>query len=207
MIRSARAQRRLDHASDAVALTFDDGPHPVYTPRVLDELAARRIPATFFVVGRRVREHPQLVQRMLDEGHAVGSHSDTHPEPWTPGLRALTADYRRGRLTLEAVTGAPVELFRPPMGYLDVRGTAAIRLASVRPFLWTIDPRDWEPGVRPAQLLERLGRLAARDVVLFHDAIEGPLAPAALDRSATVEALAAIIDLAVDRGLHFVALR
>jgi peptidoglycan/xylan/chitin deacetylase (PgdA/CDA1 family) len=167
LVRSARAREGLPAAGGAVALTFDDGPDPEFAPAFLDELRRLRIVATFFVVGHRARARPDLVRRALDEGHAVGSHSDTHPEPWTLPLGALTRDYRRGRQAAEAVVGRRVRLFRPPKGYLD--GTGAVAMFGA-------------------------------------GAIEGPLAPSALDRSATLAALPAVADLVRSRGLRFTTL-
>jgi peptidoglycan/xylan/chitin deacetylase (PgdA/CDA1 family) len=206
LVRSARAREGLPAAGGAVALTFDDGPDPEFAPAFLDELRRLRIVATFFVVGHRARARPDLVRRALDEGHAVGSHSDTHPEPWTLPLGALTRDYRRGRQAAEAVVGRRLRLFRPPKGYLDGTGAVAMFGAGVRPWLWTVDPEDWQPGATTDEILAGLDGLTGGDVVLFHDAIEGPLAPSALDRSATLAALPAVADLVRSRGLRFTTL-
>ena len=206
LVRRVGARHGLPGADDAVALTFDDGPDPDYAPAFLDELRRLGIVATFFVVGHRARARPDLVRRARDEGHAVGSHSDTHPEPWTVPLPRLTGEYRRGRQAAEAALGQPVPLFRPPKGHVNGAGAAAMLGAGVRPWLWTVDPRDWMPDVTPEDLLRGLAGLTGGDVVLLHDAIEGPLAPSALDRSATLAALPAIAELAAERGLRFTTL-
>ncbi len=200
------ARRGLPVAEGAVALTFDDGPDPDFAPAFLDELRRLDAVATFFVVGHRARARPDLVRRARDEGHAVGSHSDTHPEPWTVPLRALSRDYRRGREAAEAALGRRVQLFRPPKGYVDGPGAAAMAAAGVRPWLWTVDPEDWRPDVTPDEIVRGLDGVRSGDVVLLHDAIEGPLAPSALDRSATLAALPAIVDLVRARGLRFTTL-
>ena len=205
-VATVRARYGLPVADGAVALTFDDGPHPDFAPAYLDELRRLGIVATFFVVGHRARARPDLVRRALDEGHAVGSHSDTHPEPWTVPLRTLSRDYRRGRQAAEQALGRRVRLFRPPKGYLDGAGAAAMIGAGVRPWLWTVDPEDWQPDVTTAEIVAGLDGLTGGDVVLLHDAIEGPLAPSALDRSATLAALPAIAELAASRGLRFTTL-
>jgi peptidoglycan/xylan/chitin deacetylase (PgdA/CDA1 family) len=189
-----------------VALTFDDGPDPEFSPAILDELDRLGIVATFFVVGKRARAHPELVRRALACGHAVGSHSDTHPEPWTLSLGRLARDYRLGRRAAEAALGRRVRLFRPPKGYVNGTGAAAMLAAGVRPWLWTIDPRDWMPAIGPDDILAGVDGLAAGDVVLLHDAIEGPLSPSALDRSATLAALPGIAALAAERDLLFTTL-
>jgi peptidoglycan-N-acetylglucosamine deacetylase len=206
LIGKAHIERSLDPAKGAVALTFDDGPDPVHTPAILDELSRLGIPATFFVVGNSARAHPELVRRMRDEGHAVGSHSDSHPEPWRLRIDELAREYRRGRARVEQAAGRTVRLFRPPKGYVDGRGAAAMLLARLRPWLWTIDPCDWEPGASADDIVSGVSALQAGDVVLLHDAIEGALSPSALDRSATCAALAGMADIARASDLRFVTL-
>jgi peptidoglycan/xylan/chitin deacetylase (PgdA/CDA1 family) len=204
-IRLVSVRHRVDQQR-AVALTFDDGPNPDHTPLVLDTLERLGIVATFFLVGRHVRAHPALVRRILAAGHAVGSHSESHPDPWTVSWPQLVSDYRRGREAVEAVTGERVRLFRPPKGYVDGRGAIAMLAAGVRPWLWTKDPGDWQPDVTPDAILLSLGELEGGDVVLLHDGSERPLAPSALDRSATVACLPGIADRARAAGLHFTTL-
>lgn len=193
-------------AIDGMAgLTFDDGPDPTFTPLVLDELRRLDVRATFFLIGERARAHPRLVHRILAEGHAIGSHSLTHAEPGALGW-GVVPDFRAGRRAVERAAGRRVRLFRPPKGYLDRQTRVAIATARVRPWLWTIDGHDWEPGVRPHQILPRLDAVAAGDVVLLHDGISGPLAPEALDRSATVAVLSDVVGLIRQRGLGLVPL-
>lgn len=206
LIGRANVRHRLDSGDRAVALTFDDGPDPVHTVAILDELARLGIRATFFLVGERARASPALVRRMLAEGHAIGSHSCTHPEPWRLGVRQLTAEYRRGRALVEHAAQQPVSLFRPPKGYVNGTGAVAMIAARLRPWLWTIDACDWEPGAGASEIVTGCSALGAGDVVLLHDAIEGPLAPSALDRSATCASLGPIAELARQRRLHFVTL-
>lgn len=202
----ARVRTQLDPSGTAIALTFDDGPDPLTTPAILDELKRLGVVATFFLVGRRARAHPEIVRRIVDEGHAIGSHSDSHPEPWRVPLVTIVRDYRRGRSEVEWAAQRPVRLFRPPKGHVGSAGALAIVLTRLRPWLWTIDPEDWRPDVRPAEVLAGLDGLRGGDVILLHDAIEGPLAPSALDRSATTAVLAGIAALAVERQLQFTTL-
>lgn len=189
-----------------MALTFDDGPDPVHTPAVLDRLRDVGAVATFFVVGARAAAHPEIVRRIVAEGHAVGSHSWSHPEPWRLSAPALVAEYRGGRAAVQRATGRRATLFRPPKGFVDARGAVAMLAAGVRPWLWSIDPGDWRPGVDAEEIVGRLGGVAGGDVVLLHDAIEQPLSPDTLDRSATVRAITGIADLVAARGLRFTTL-
>jgi peptidoglycan/xylan/chitin deacetylase (PgdA/CDA1 family) len=205
-LRAANPRRVLAGGANAVALTFDDGPDPQFTPQVLDVLAEHGARATFFVVGQRARSHPELVRRIVSDGHAVGSHTWSHPLPWTIGGLATLREYRAGRRAVEDVVARSVRLFRPPKGYLTGRIALAALAARVDVWLWTLDPEDWQPAVTADQLLDRLDALRPGDVVLLHDGLEDPLAPEAEDRSATVAALPGIIAKARGRGLEFVAL-
>jgi peptidoglycan/xylan/chitin deacetylase (PgdA/CDA1 family) len=204
--RLAGVRSGLDPASHAVALTFDDGPDPAHTPALLDRLAELGVVATFFGVGAHARAHPELVRRAADAGHAIGSHSWSHPEPWTVDLATLRREYRDGRHALEDVLGRDVALFRPPYGYVSVKGAYAMRAARLRPWLWTIDPRDWEPGVTTDALRERLGTLEAGAVVLLHDSLVGARSHDVVDRSPTIGALESTVASARERGLRFTTL-
>jgi peptidoglycan-N-acetylglucosamine deacetylase len=204
-LRAARPRRMLT-GGNTVALTFDDGPDEEFTPQVLDVLAAHRVRATFFLVGRRARNHPELVRRIVSDGHAVGSHTWSHPRPWTIGGLETLREYRAGRRAIEDLAGRDVPLFRPPKGYVTGRIALAALAARLEMWLWTLDPEDWQPGVTANQLLARLEALRAGDVVLLHDGLEDPLAPAAEDRSATVAALPDVIATARSLRLDLVGL-
>ena len=199
-IRSALADRTH------VALTFDDGPDPVFTPLVLDQLGRHGVRATFFLVGHRVAAHPDIVRRVLSEGHAVGSHTWSHPEPGALTWPRLWRDVVTGRRALDDVVGHRTSLFRPPLGHLDHATTTAVRLARLQPWLWTTDPRDWEPGRRTDEIVDIVQHTPPGGVVLLHDGLEQPRAPRALDRSATVRAIPAIVDAVKARGLDFAPL-
>jgi peptidoglycan-N-acetylglucosamine deacetylase len=202
--RFSPARSRL--GDGGVALTFDDGPDPVFTPQVLDVLAGSGVRATFFVVGKRAERHPEFVRRMVVEGHAVGSHSFSHREAGMLSWLELLRDYRAGRRAVERVLGERVRLFRPPKGHYSGRSAIAVRLLGLRPWLWTIDAEDWRPGATPDDLLAHTQAVGPGDVVLLHDAIELPLAPEAEDRSATVAALPRLIELVRRRNLECVSL-
>ncbi|MFN8020405.1 MAG: polysaccharide deacetylase family protein [Acidimicrobiales bacterium] len=187
-----------------VCLSFDDGPDPKWTPVLLDELARLQVRATFFCVGRRALDHPEIVRRMLSDGHTVGSHSDEHAHPRTQSLRAMRRSFERGRQQVESVTGAPVWLFRPPTGLVTWRSAAMSRRAGLRTWLWSVDPEDWRDGITSAEIARRCSAAQSGDIVLLHDAAELPESEAARDRSATVNAVPKIVRAVRDNGLDFV---
>lgn len=175
----------------AAALTFDDGPHPIYTPRLLDVLAEHGARATFFVVGVAARAHPEIVRRMVDEGHAVGNHSWDHPS-----LPLLT---RRGRKLQmawcdEQIPDQETRLFRAPWGHqnLAVRWLAARR--GYRVVTWNVMAEDWA-GDPPEVLVERVeAGLAPGAVVLFHDALYETHGREYRPRDATIEAVRRLLE-------------
>lgn len=194
--------RRSISTDAAFALTFDDGPDERFTPQVLDVLAAHGARATFFMVGRSARRHPELVRRILEEGHGLGSHTWSHPELGELSLSRQLRDCHRGRAAVEAAAGTRVNAYRPPKGHWDAKGAFAAKALGLEPWLWTQDPADWRADATPDRMLGSLQALRSGDVVLLHDGIESPESPAARDRSATVEALGPLLDLAAARGLR-----
>ena len=158
------------------ALTFDDGPGP-FTAHLLDSLQAEGIHATFFVLGQQVRRHPELIQRMLAEGHEVGSHSYSHPN-----MRKLTPAAQFEQLDktdqlLRELGGDP-KYFRPPYGKFDKAITAMANTMGMSIVLWSSDSMDWKR--RPAdysKIASATGRPSApghmRGVFLFHDIHKG----------------------------------
>jgi len=188
-----------------VAFTFDDGPDPVTTPKILALLAAHDAHATFFVVGERAERHPDLVTRIVAEGHAVGSHTFTHSHAFHFGSPAKQrADVERGIDVVARITGKRPRLFRPPQGLR----TPLLRdaLASMKDLVcvtWT--ERGLDAMGRPAnEIVDRLERTVRPGAILtLHD---GAGLGGTLDRSPTVEALGKLLDLAKARGLACVSL-
>ena len=139
----------------AVALTFDDGPSPHYTPRVLAILRRLHVPATFFVVGYLAEQHPSLVQRELAAGMTVGNHSYNHPE--VPPFDQLPPRLRDDEILLGTQSlrraGADPMLFRPPGGSFSPQVIRAAERHGERSVLWSVDPRDWQPGTTSRQIV------------------------------------------------------
>jgi peptidoglycan/xylan/chitin deacetylase (PgdA/CDA1 family) len=182
----------------AVALTIDDGPHPVYTPRMLDLLAEFHVPATFSLIGEQVVEYPQLVKRIVTSGHQVSDHTMTHPI----NLPDLTAERIRTEIgdahdRIAQMTGVAPKFFRAPGGNWS---TQVLDVATERGMVcidWAVDPRDWaRPGTE--SISNSLLGSKAGDILLCHDG--------GGDRSETISALRTVIPALQKRGLTFVAL-
>jgi peptidoglycan/xylan/chitin deacetylase (PgdA/CDA1 family) len=172
-----------------VALTFDDGPDPEWTPRVLDILAGAGVRATFFLVGERAARAPAVVERIAAEGHEVGNHSWSHRNLWFCGPRATTEQVRRAHDTLTDLAGTPPRHFRPPWGIVNVATFAAVRRAGERCVFWSIQPEGQRPKPADRQLAYVLDRAHPGAIVDLHDAPGTPRAPerlvAALPRMLT----------------------
>lgn len=198
-------ERRAPVPRGRVALTFDDGPDPEFTPSVLDLLAKYGVKATFFLIGTRVERDPEIVQRIVAEGHEIGNHSFSHPDFGIIAARNANVEIRATNLLLASITGRSALLFRPPFRaddapqtQEDLAGIEAAMRNDMTVVASTIDPRDWErPGA--ATIVERVLTQTSEDgsgVVLLHDG--------GGNRSQTVEALGSILPGLQQRGFTFV---
>ena len=164
----ALCRKRTDRR--AVALTFDDGVDPVQTPRVLDVLRRHRIEAAFFLIGERAERHPDVVRRMVREGHLVGSHSCRHGGGFPlSGLAKMEEELRRTDEILSGITGRPVTLFRPPFGVTNPTVARAVKKFGYRTVGWSIRSLD-TMGRPPERVVRRIARrLKPGAVILLHD--------------------------------------
>jgi len=168
----------------AVALTFDDGPHPVHTPMLLDILAARRIRATFYVIGSLVRRHPEIVRRMVAEGHELGNHTWAHPTLSQLGDAGVLREIDRTQETIWQTVGHLPQTMRPPYGAFSPRQSRMLAAQRNLPtVIWSVDPQDWRrPG--PAVVAQRMVQGARPGAIILAHDIHGPTVravPAALD--------------------------
>jgi peptidoglycan/xylan/chitin deacetylase (PgdA/CDA1 family)/uncharacterized membrane protein YbhN (UPF0104 family) len=184
------------------AITFEDGPSLEHTPAVLDTLRAHDVRATFFVLGRHVRRHPDIARRIVEEGHELANHGDDHAVLTFAGPTAIAHELRAAEDAVRAATGRPpAPLFRAPEGFRGPFVVPVARRLGYRVVGWTGSVWDTaKPGVerivaRAAQVL-RPGA-----ILLLHD---GDGSGRGDERSQTVAALPAIVDAARDRGLHLV---
>jgi peptidoglycan/xylan/chitin deacetylase (PgdA/CDA1 family) len=158
-----------------LALTFDDGPNPAWTPKLLDTLASRGVRASFFLLGSFAAAEPQLVERIAAAGHLIGNHSWSHPDLARCPAHRIEEELKRTLETIAQITGTRVEYFRPPFGS---RRPAVFRIArsmGLTPVLWNAMTTDWsEPSserIRDA-LAAKINRLAQRGQaanIVLHD--------------------------------------
>jgi len=185
---------RVQVSGNYIAMTFDDGPHPQNTPRLLDILRARNVKATFYVIGRSVDLYPQIVRRTVAEGHEVGNHSHTHRLLTKLGDSELRSEMARCRDAVGRAAGIRMRTMRPPYGGLLQRQRELVMAEFGYPtILWSVDPLDWKrPG--PSVVTSRiLSGTTPGAIVLAHDL-----------HSQTVDAMPATIDGLLRRGYKFV---
>ncbi|RME18948.1 MAG: polysaccharide deacetylase family protein [Alphaproteobacteria bacterium] len=176
-----------------VALTFDDGPHPVHTPQLLDMLKARRIRATFYVIGRNVARYPDIVKRMVDEGHEIGNHTWRHPFLSKLGKASVLRELdRTSEAIYKAVQRIPVTM-RPPYGAMTRSQRQMVAAERDMPtILWSVDPEDWRRPGSDVVARRILSGAAPGAIILSHD-IHGP----------TIRAMPATLDGLRAQGFRF----
>ena len=186
-----------------IALTFDDGPYPPYTDRLLDVLKAKRVHATFFLVAEQAQQYPELVQRMTAEGHTVGLHAFRHRDFLKLTEEEKRKDLEQGKKLLRDITGNNPVYWRPPHGFRDfsVMETAAAQNLTV--VNWSVIPRDWT-GIDSQEIYRRvMDKADDGAIVLLHD---GDSPGYKASRQATVDAVAPLIDSLREKGYHLVSL-
>ena len=158
-----------------LALTFDDGPHPVQTPALLDLLAKENVKASFFCIGRHVDEHPAIASRIVKDGHAIGIHSYDHHWTWGFLSTAKAAqEITRCAGAIHAATGKRTLLFRPPFGVTSPNIARAVRRTLVRTIGW--DLRTFDTARTPDQVMRNIEKRAAPGTIaVLHDTLPGTI--------------------------------
>ncbi len=177
-----------------VAMTFDDGPNPRNTPRLLDMLRQRNIKATFYVIGQNVEMYPQIVRRTVAEGHEIGNHSYSHRLYTKMSDSEVLKDLTRTRDAIAKASGVVPRTLRPPYGALTQRQRQFVHEQLGYPtVLWSVDPLDWKrPG--PSVVCARIVKAANNGaIILSHDL-----------HSQTVDAMPATLDKLLRKGFKFV---
>jgi peptidoglycan/xylan/chitin deacetylase (PgdA/CDA1 family) len=204
-------------APNKLAITFDDGPNPAITPRLLDLLAKHNARATFFLVGKFVRECPALAKEILARGHALGNHTDSHPNLLLRGPRKTREELQRCGDAIHQAAGVDPRWFRPPFGFRSPWLGEIVKQQGMRTAMWTLIPGDWR--VKPAEwLIRRMNPIAEHarktlapvsgygltgDILCLHDGYHRHQNG---DRAHTVAALEYWLPRWSDLGLEFVTM-
>lgn len=163
-------RRALEGQPSEIALTFDDGPHPEHTSRVLDVLGQVAARGTFFIVGERAEQFPELLRRIADEGHELGNHTWTHSEPSQTSTTRFLDEVARTRRLIQDLTGRDCRLTRPPKGSLTIGKAFGLWRQEQTIALWNSDPKDFAMADEAAMSRWLSGyQPQSGDIVLLHD--------------------------------------
>lgn len=190
-------QKQSTASRHPIALTFDDGPMPQMTSKVLDVLKKNKIKATFFVVGKQVEENPNLLIQIVQDGHAVGNHSWSH-QYFQYSTSAAASELDKTSTLVYNLTGVKISLFRPPAGILTNGLVSYANQNNYATVMWSVDSKDWRYYRHSPQALidSVLKEAKPGGIILLHDG--------GGDRSTTIEALPKIITELKKRGYDFV---
>jgi peptidoglycan/xylan/chitin deacetylase (PgdA/CDA1 family) len=202
--------RTLTHGSDPaqLALTYDDGPNDPHTLHLLDVLARHQAKATFFLIGKYVRQRPDIARAIQAAGHTIGNHTYTHPNLIFVSAARLRQELGDCRKALEDSIGAPAPLFRPPFGGRRPNVLRTARKLGLEPVMWSVTGFDWSAKSSGAIVQKVTRQIDSRrrkqsEIVLLHDG--GHLAFGA-DRGYTVEATRVLLEKYSAAGKKFVAI-
>lgn len=173
-----------------VAITFDDGPHPCYTELLLDGLKERGVHATFFVTGEHAELHPEIIERMAEEGHLIGNHTYSHIQLSDGNREKFREELIRTSEIITEITGREVLYVRPPYGTWDKKFETELNMF---PVLWSVDPLDWCSDSAACITDRVVGKVHDNDVILLHDCYES-----------SVTAALQVVDELMAQGYEFV---
>lgn len=163
--------RKNENDSMKIALTFDDGPHPRYTPQILDILDEYGIKATFFVVGVNAYYYQDTMEEVIKRGHEIGNHTYSHPHVSCLNSDMLRREVEQCESMVFGLTDYKTKLFRPPEGMIDADVRSVLRSLDYKVILWDIDTRDWAHTPPDVIAKNVIDQATAGDIILMHDYI------------------------------------
>jgi peptidoglycan/xylan/chitin deacetylase (PgdA/CDA1 family) len=186
-----------------ISLTFDDGPDPFFTPSIIDILKKTEVNATFFLVGKKAKQHPEIVKRIIAEGHGIGNHTYNHLHPYRISSFRAMEDIRNGKNIIESITDIPVIFFRPPHGAIRPCVLKEAHRLNQKIILWSISGHDWGKKTNFKTIYNRIiNNLHNGGIILFHDALSKMNRP-----METLQALPSIIHHIQQKEYEIVSLR
>lgn len=162
--------KRLDKKKNDIALTFDDGPDANYTHRILDLLKENNVKATFFVVAKHAEKNPELINRMINEGHSLGLHSLEHKNILVRGYRYIKRDFSESIKIMEDHNW-PIKYYRPPWGQVNLFSIYFIKKYGLKVIMWNVMVGDWSKHVKPDDITDMLNKRTCNgSIICLHDA-------------------------------------
>lgn len=186
-----------------VALTFDDGPYPPYTGQVLEVLKEYKVPATFFVIGKNAGKYPELVRRIVAEGHQIGNHTYNHIDLLKANRQTIAEEIDRTNNVIMAITGQVPHIVRPPHGFRDAVVMEVMTERGLKVVEWSVASRDWTNPGADMIASRTIGKVKSGSVILLHD---GDGVDATAPRAQTAEAARVIVRELLAQGYKFVTI-
>lgn len=153
-----------------IALTFDDGPHPTHTPRLLNILKAHNVKATFYVTGQNAARYPHIIRRMVADGHEIGNHTWSHPNLTKLSDNQVKSQIDRSNVAIANAAGVKARTFRPPYAAMTSRQRAGVKAQYGYPIVfWSVDPRDWKDRNASLVTSRILNQTKRGSIILLHD--------------------------------------
>ena len=196
---------RVDTHDKVVALTFDDGPSPVWTPKILDELKKANIKATFFMLGEHVAKYPEIARRVAQEGHEIGNHTYDHHVLLYYKLDELTKEIKDTERIIQKITGQTTRYLRPPKAWLTNEEKKKIESLGYKVVLWSLNSKDWVTFDDKYIVRYIVRNIRAGDIILFHDS-GGVFGTEGGNRHETVITIPRLVKKLTEKGYKFVTI-
>ncbi|WP_053954687.1 polysaccharide deacetylase family protein [Inediibacterium massiliense] len=189
----------LNTSLKKIALTFDDGPDPIYTEMILDILKKNNVKATFFLVADKALKNKEIVERMIQEGHGIGLHSLCHKSAWLSFPWQTAKDFEKSIKIFNELR-YNIRLFRPPWGTFNLVVPYYAKKYDLKVVLWSIEAKDWSKNTTVDQIKERIyKKVKSGDIIVLHDSNGAKGAP-----KRTIDALEELIPNLIEEGYEFV---
>lgn len=195
----------VNSSEKLVALTFDDGPSPIWTPRILDALNRAGAKATFFMLGEHVVRYPQIARRVAQEGHEIGNHTYDHHVLLSYKRFELEKEILDAERAIKSVTGKTTRYFRPPKAWLTTEEKEWVKAMGYSVVLWTLNSKDWVNFDDKYIVRYILKHITPGDILLFHDS-GGVFTTEGGNRNETVQAIPRLVRKLRERGYRCVTI-
>lgn len=196
---------KVEVPEKVVALTFDDGPSPVWTPQILDALKKADVKATFFMIGEYVEKYPQIARTVADEGHDIGNHSYDHKVLIYYRMDTLEREINEAEKVIQDVTGIKTRYFRPPKAWLTYQEKEKIKEMGYEIVLWTLNSKDWVTFDDKYIVRFLVHNVKPGDIILFHDG-GGVFSTEGGNRNETVKTIPQLVEKLRGKGYRFVTI-
>lgn len=165
----------LPNTQNKIYLTFDDGPTPEITEWVLEELKKHNVKATFFCIGNNIQKHPELFQKVINEGHVIGNHTYDHMNGWKTETKTYLENIRlcEKQIQKSLIENLQSKIFRPPYGKIKTAQAKIVRRLGYKIIMWDVLSADFDQTITPEKCLENvISNVKSGSVIVFHDSIK-----------------------------------